>query len=154
MKWSHLHCQIVCSGHERHRSLVMDAVRCPFVTAQHYLELQQQNKPQDSRYWQMHHLSAPPASACEDTKTLLPVFNGGDLPTIYLTSRFLTDQLSLGEIFCAGIVVVFLILHQPNWILYKSLFSGDFCFFRMKVSVERWSQEPLLVMCDFIRHKV
>lgn len=21
----------VCSGHERHRSLVMDAVRCPFV---------------------------------------------------------------------------------------------------------------------------
>lgn len=45
----------------------MDAVRCPFVIAQHHLEPQQQNKLQDARRWQMHHPSAPPASACENT---------------------------------------------------------------------------------------
>ncbi len=64
----------VCFRHERHRSLVMDAVRRPFVTARHYLEQRQQNKLQDARRWQMHHPSAPLASARENTKTLLPVF--------------------------------------------------------------------------------
>lgn len=111
----------VCSGHERHRSLVMDAVRWPFVTAQHYLEQRRQNKLQDARRWQMHRPSAPPASACENTKTLLPVFQWRWLLTdiLYHTSGFLADLLSHVEIF----VAVF--LTSINWNPYECvLFLG------------------------------
>lgn len=55
----------------------MDAVGCPFVTAQRYLKQQLENKQQDVRHWQMYHLSAPPASASEDSKTLLLLFFNG-----------------------------------------------------------------------------